>query len=53
MERWETARPVPVSLLAEANQYLWIVPVCEGTARWDLARAYQMHPGEMTAQVSC
>ena len=53
VERYETPRPVPVSLAGSPGEYLWIVPICGGVTRWDLAAAYQLHRGEMTARVSC
>ena len=53
VERWERARPLPASLRASAGQYLWIVPVCNGSTRWDKASLHQIIPGEMTARVSC
>lgn len=53
MQLYETARPVPVSLSASPGEYLWIVPICNGSTRWDRAAAYQLHRGEMTAHVSC
>lgn len=53
MQRYEVARPVPVSLSASPGEYLWIVPVCNGATRWDRSAAYQLHRGEMTVRVSC
>lgn len=53
MQRYEVPRPVPVSLSASPGEYLWIVPVCNGSTRWDRAAAYQLQRAEMMARVSC
>lgn len=53
VEENESPLPLPVHLLASERQYLWIVPVCNGSVRWDKAEPHQMAPDEMTARVEC